>query len=272
MRKLALALALTLHALVATASSGPADVILSHLAALTAELPEPAREALARIDTPQRKLLAARSYAKAGEQLVERWSWTAEQIRRYERSADYSRLLAEVDAVKQAFEQQNPGYGLYVNLQVRTLELQIERWNSNPGVAKTANELYGALQRELSAHRYPVRANAESTQRMKRFLVNWYPSTAAPLAAPGLSAHGQLRAIDFQVVRGEQVIAGTSIASVRRAWDQPGWRDRLQRAVQSVGAQFVGPLRSPNEPWHYTYMPSVQQAGVRADCSAQRAC
>lgn len=262
-RRLAGVALLALPALGAAASQDD-SVVAAHLGALTAELPEPARQALAGIDTPQRKLLAVRSYVKAGPQLQALWSWTAEEVRRFERSRAYQRLLVAVDAVKRQFEHQNPGYSLYANMQVRTLELQLERWNANAGVARVGDELYRATQRELRTRHYPERPNAASLERLKRFLVGWYPRSAAPLAAPGLSAHGQLRAIDFQVMRGKQIIAGTSIASVRTAWEQPGWHERLRRAVRSADAQFVGPLRAPNEPWHYTYVPAEQTADTEA--------
>ena len=261
LRRIVLGALLVLHAFSATAS-GREDPLASHIPALTAGLPTPARDALAGMNTPQRKLLAARSYVKAGEQLLARWSWTSDEIVRFERSTEYRRLLAGVDAVKKQFELQNPGYSVYANMQVRTLELQLERWNSNAGVARVANELYGALEREMRTHAYPEQPDRDSVQRLKQFLLSWHPSTAAPLAAPGLSAHGQLRAIDFQITRGDEIIADASVAAVRRAWEQPGWHDRLRRAVQSVGAQFAGPLRSPNEPWHYTYVSPQQSASV----------
>jgi hypothetical protein len=268
-RRIALGMVLIVCAFTAKASSVDDERLSVHLAALAAELPRPARQVLAVMNTPQRKLLAARSYAKAGEDLLARWSWSAEEIRRFEESTEYRRLLAGVDAVKNEFELRNPGYSLYANMQVRTLELQLERWNANAGVANVAHELYRAVQRELLTHPYAAGSDSASTARLKRFLLQWHPSTAAPLAAPGLSAHGQLRAIDFQITRGEQVIAGTSVAAVRRTWELPGWDERLRLAVQSVGSQFIGPLRAPNEPWHYTYVAAEQSAELRSSCEVR---
>ncbi|HZB46856.1 MAG TPA: hypothetical protein VE360_16485, partial [Pyrinomonadaceae bacterium] len=69
------------------------------------------------------------------------------------------------------------------------------------------------------------------------------------------SPHGRSRAFDFQVVRGNQLIAGTSAASAAGAWDGAGWTGRLQEAVRDAGARFAGPLASPREPWHYEYRP-----------------
>jgi hypothetical protein len=68
-------------------------------------------------------------------------------------------------------------------------------------------------------------------------------------AAPGLSGHGQMRAVDFVVMQGAQVIATTIVASAQTAWRDPGWADRL--AVVARQANLRGPLRVPDEPWHW---------------------
>jgi len=241
-------------------ASEPTDPLTAHLTVLATTLPEHARHALDRIESTQRKLLASRSYAKSGDQLTERWSWTARQISEAEQSAEYRRMLASVQTVTQQFEAQNPGFSLYANMQVRTLELQLERWNANPRVGSVALQLQNALARELRARAYPSRPSEKSNERFKAFLTNWYPSTPAPLAAPGLSAHGQLRAIDFQITNAGRIVAGTSVASVTQTWEKPGWHNKLRRAIETAGADFVGPLRAPNEPWHYTYVWSTQVA------------
>lgn len=231
---------------------GVEESFQSHLEALAATLPQQAQQALERIESPDRALLAARSYARAGAELATRWSWTAQQIRQFESSAEYGHLMEHVRRVTRHFEAQNPGYSLYANMEVRTLEVQLARWNGNPRVGATAEELSRAVKREL-AHGYPSRATPDSVDRFRDFLVRWYPSTPAPLAAPGLSAHGQLRAVDFQITKDAKVIAGPSIGSVRSAWERSGWRDKLLQAVRSSNAAFVGPLLAPNEPWHYIY-------------------
>jgi len=33
---------------------------------------------------------------------------------------------------------------------------------------------------------------------------------------------------------------------------QQGWGERLDAAVRAASRQFIGPLASPREPWHYT--------------------
>ncbi len=235
---------------IASASSTP---VRAYLDALTATLPEPARETVAGIDGVSRQVLAVRSYLRVGEQLASRWSWTEQQAREFQASPQHRQLLASIAAVTARFEAENPGYSLFTNTQVRSLELQLERWNANPRVAQVADELYSKLVRELIEREYPRQPEADSLERCRAFLIGWRPSVAAPLAAPGLSAHGQLRAVDFQVKHGERIVAGTSVAAVARDWLQQGWARRLEQAVSALGNGFTGPLQSPNEPWHYSY-------------------
>jgi len=80
------------------------------------------------------------------------------------------------------------------------------------------------------------------------------PAIPVPLAAPGLSLHGQSRALDFQVRKGTQTIAGPEVASVASVWEKQGWARKLQEAVDPAQGVFVGPLQSPDEPWHYEYV------------------
>lgn len=200
---------------------------------------------LDRIVTPERRLLALRSYLRAGSQLGARWSWTAAEVAAYESSAEYTAALAEIDKVVRAFARANPGYRLYVDTQVRTLETQLSRWNDSDGVAAVAADLA----------RDAARAGIRGASELRAFLVQWRPRVAAPLAAPGLSAHGQMRAFDFQVMSGNRLIAGPRIASIARDWDEAGWTDKLRLAVQTASTRFEGPLASPREPWHYTYRP-----------------
>ena len=76
--------------------------------------------------------------------------------------------------------------------------------------------------------------------------------TAPPLAAPGLSLHGRSRAIDFQIMRNGRIIAPTEVAKARSVWEKQGWARRLAAVMRDT--RFVGPLQSPNEPWHYEYV------------------
>jgi hypothetical protein len=225
-----------------------------YLLAVTHDLPAVTRDALQRIDGRPRQLLAARAYLRVGSQLQSRWSWSAEEIRTYEASQEYADLLAEIALVRARFQAANPGYSLYANTTARSLDLQVQRWNSNKSVGVIARRLHAAAEQELARSTYPGHPDAKATLRFADFLREWRPvPAAAPLAAPGLSLHGRSRAIDFQITRNERIIAPTDVANVRSVWEGRGWAKRLAAVMRDT--RFVGPLQSPNEPWHYEYVP-----------------
>jgi hypothetical protein len=240
----------------AAIESAPAGeaALANHLTAVAATLGARERMTLSQIPALDRRLLALRAYVRAGSNLDSRWSWTEQEIRIYERSAEYRRLLEDLARVRAEFERQNPGYTLYANTQVRSLDVQLERWNSNLGVAKTAASLLRAAQAALA--QAPDRPNSSSIASFKRFLANWRPAPVAPLAAPGLSAHGRMRAVDFQIMRDGRIVAATEVGAVAREWEATGWSRKLKQAIVASGTQFEGPLKSPNEPWHYEYISS----------------
>ncbi|HEY4972696.1 MAG TPA: hypothetical protein VII41_03750 [Steroidobacteraceae bacterium] len=212
------------------------------------ELDPRARAALAQIRGADRRLLALRAYLRAGAALQTRWSWTQAQIAAYASTPEGIAAAADIEAVAAAFAAANPGFTLHVNRMPRSLELQIAHWNDNRSVGSTATALVSALDRQLGTH-----AGAPDPASLRSALINWAPSRAAALAAPGLSAHGQARAFDFQVERSGQVVAGLDAASARQQWDAAGWTQRLHAAVDKAGGRFSGPLAQPYEPWHYAY-------------------
>ena len=189
-----------------------------------------------------RQLLAARAYLRAGANLRGQWSWSEAQAAQFERSATRQQMLADIKRLTALFESLNAGFTLYVNTEVRSLGVQLERWNKNRTVGLLADELHAA-----------ALAATNAGQPLRQFLIDWEPSAAAPLAAPGLGAHGRGQAVDFQIRNGERIVAGTETASVANDWDAPGWTQKLQRAVERSGLPFRGPLLSPREPWHYEY-------------------
>ena len=73
-------------------------------------------------------------------------------------------------------------------------------------------------------------------------------------AAPGLSEHGRLKAIDFVILKGHVVIAKTNTEKeiLDQQWETPGWTRKLKEAVTQSQSVLTGPLKSPYEPWHYT--------------------
>lgn len=229
------------------------DALDEYLQYVADSLPEKTAAALKQIDGTPRRLLATRAYLRAGGTLRSRWSWTTDEINEHADSPEYRVLLAETEKVRARFESQNPGYSLYANTEVRSLELQIVRFNTNTSVGKVAASLHKQALAEISKAGYDSPDQADAVERFKQFLAGWRPPTAAPLAAPGISRHGQLRAIDFQIMKGAAIVAPTQTATVKRNWDAPGWTKKLQVAV--AGSNFRGPLQSPYEPWHYEYDP-----------------
>jgi len=215
--------------------------------------PMPART-LRRVDGVGRQLLALRAYLRAGESLESRWSWSGEEIREYEQSVEYREVLAQLERIARRFEADNPGYTLYVNTQVRSLETQLERWNDNESVRDAARALEVAGASELTDASYPRKPSAAAGKRFSEFLKEWLPPNAVNLAAPGLSPHGQARAFDFQVQQGDVIAAGTDAADIE-AWDGQGWTGKLSAAVAAASDKFHGPLAAPREPWHYEYRP-----------------
>jgi len=208
------------------------------------------------MDDTGRKLLALRSYLRVKDSLASRWSWKQSQIDAYLQSDRYRDMVAEIERIKTHFAAANPGYVLYANTDVRSLDLQIQRWNENVTVGAIAQDLYRAACERVASSRKA----RTSKRRFREFLTQWIPERPAPLAAPGLSLHGRARAIDFQVQKGDEVIAWPDTSSIQSVWIGAGWADRLNASIKAVSSQFDGPLTLPPEPWHFEYKPA--EAGL----------
>lgn len=229
--------------------------LAAYLHAIDTQLGEPAASTLARIDGDARKLLAARSYLRSGKNLAARWSWSQEKIDAYPETPEFATAMAEIGKVQAAFAEANPGYELYVNTQVRSVDLQIERWNSNASVSRSATALLAASEVQLDAAGFPDAPSPADGVRFAAFLVAWQPEPPPTLAAPGLSPHGQSLAYDFQVQKGADIIAGADASQIDSVWNGQGWTARLAEAVAAGSTHFKGPLAVPDEPWHYQYIP-----------------
>ena len=255
MRHVGLPLALAMLALLLV---GPSRAAADDAAALDAVLmtlaPPPSGEALARIPDPGRKLLALRSYVRYGPKIVDRWSWTAEQIAAFEGSPGQRALLAEIAAVNENFAAANPGYALYVHGTVRSLDDQIAKWNENESVGAGAEEILAACKAAFGDD--GLEPDNIDTGRLADWLRNFQPAQRANLAAPGLTLHGRAGAIDFQVTKDGDIYAGASSQQVETVWRAEGWDRKLKASIEAAGPSFTGPLTNPDEPWHYDYAPS----------------
>lgn len=216
-------------------------------AALAQRLPDGAEAALGDIADQGRRLLALRSYLRSERSLEARWSWTKDEIAAFEASDAHDAAMQAVAKVTNAFEAANPGYSLYVNTHVRSLEEQIGKWNGNASVAVAGAELESAY---ADWARDNPKAGADA---LAAFLSGWQPKTTVMVAAPGLSPHGRAAAFDFQVSKDGAVIAAADTAIIADVWEKDGWARKLKAAVEASGAAFKGPLDRPPEPWHYEY-------------------
>lgn len=231
----------------------PADKLDAYARAAAADLTPEQREALGRMPEEARRLLALRGYLRAGGDAMSRWAWSRERIESYEKSPEYAAALEEINKVRKEFETANPGYTLRVNTKVRSLDEQLSKWNENDSVERAGEELLARARGEVGGKTYPDALTAPDVRRFENFLRGSTTRATPTLAVPGLSPHGQARAFDFQVMRGAQLVAGTS--GVEQAWDKAGWTLKLQEAVGRASTTFTGPLASPREPWHYDYRP-----------------
>lgn len=238
--------------------AGANDLLASYLAAIDQKLDSRAVEALDKITGADRQLLAARSYLRNADRLADNWSWTEQQIEYYQGSPAQQALDAAIERVRVEFESRNPGFTLLVNSQVRSLDQQIEKWNSSGSVAEAGAELLSATTNFLASGAVPGASTPTGGDSFAEFLLMYVPTREASIAAPGLSLHGQMRAVDFLVKRDATIIAGPDTKTIETVWLNDGWRDKLAAAVVASGEKFTGPLEKPDEPWHYTYQGSFE--------------
>lgn len=237
----------------AAATQSSDQAIEKHAQQLARPLDVDVQHVLDRIHGTGRQLLALRSYLRARSSLAARWSWSETEIAAYRGSQQYRDMMAELGRVTVQFEKSNPGFTLYANSEVRSLDDQIGKWNSNATVGEIAQLLLPAARQRLAR----LAKSPASARRagLREFLLEWQPDTPAPLAAPGLSLHGRGRALDFQVQQGNRIVAGADISTIAGTWVGQGWAQKLAAAIDSGSSRFRGPLTLPNEPWHFEYQP-----------------
>lgn len=252
-----------------SAHAQPASpTIDERIAALAEGLDPRAAAVLPAIHGTGRRLLAARAYLRNAGRIGERWSWTAAQAAEFAGSAEGRALESAIARVACAFAAANPGYALWVNPEFRSLELQLERWNANYRVGRAGDDLLAQVTRGLAEAERRNPAAPAGAADLRRLLEDARPDPVPTLAAPGLSLHGRMRAVDFQVTADGAIVAGTDSASIRAAWIASGWKERLRAAVAAADAGFHGPLAVPDEPWHYEFRPEARHGGddFTGDC------
>ena len=245
------------------------DSVEKYLAALEVTFDTRVIESLERIEGTGSRLLAARAYIRSEAQLDERWSWNEAQIAAYEGSPEQQRLNAAIARVRCVFESRNPGHTLYVNETVRSLDEQIAKWNGSDTVRRSAGHMLEAIRAGLATPGFPAANSPAGVSAFRKLLVSHKPVPTPTLAAPGLSRHGRMEAVDFQVHSGNRVVAGPEVSSVAAVWESGGWKTKLQAAVTEARVGFVGPLQNPNEPWHYEFRPDpdMESAPLVSTCA-----
>jgi hypothetical protein len=148
---------------------------------------------------------------------------------------------------------------------IRTLDHQIELFDSSSLKGET-DRLFDAAISTINS--LPDSLDYKSIQHFKSFLKNHKAGNT--LAAPGLSDHGKMNAVDFIVMKGSQEIAGTHTVKKEGSKERiadPVWRktiiqqsttvtweEQLMKAIKAADVGFEGPLKPPgfpDEPWHY---------------------
>ena len=211
------------------------------------------QSALKQIDGTPRKLLALKTYIDA-KGIKGRWAWTNNEMAVYRKSMDFRIANAEVDKVISLFQRTYPGLQLRTSKLARSLEDQIQLWNKTPSVKAASANLMKQVAKALKPPAYPDNATKSSLTKFQALLRKHSTQPVPTVAVPGLSHHGQLRAYDFVIWQGDKILAGTDGASIRNQWIGGRWGEKLRQIVYSASNRFEGPLKSPNEPWHFTYI------------------
>jgi hypothetical protein len=201
---------------------------------------------------PSASLLALRRYLRIQNvelrELATIWSLSAQQMRESTASGDGRRLVNEAARVQQAFARANPGHTLAIS-PPRDLERQVTLWTGNLSIRTVADRLLREAIQLVSQPEYVLPPTARAFGPIHR-LAAGRVSPEPGNAAPGTSAHGQMRAVDFVVMQGGRVVTGTQQATIPIAWTASGWAQRLADATAAT--QLIGPLAHPYEPWHWS--------------------
>jgi len=191
-----------------------------------------------RQDPQPMQLLALRRYViKGGDAIVAAWPWTRVQRREHKDSIDA--LDVEARLVKQAFEDDNPGYELGTS-PIRDLDRQVRLWCDNGTAQKAAVHYMLSARKELAASDYFETPTDASVAKFKAWMDKSKVHPKVTSAAPGLSDHGQQRAVDFVVRKDGEIIAGTESVTMVPNWRVPGWEKKLIDIANK--ARLKGPL------------------------------
>lgn len=228
-------------------------------------------EVLDQIPDLNRRLFCLHRYIRildkrSGKWVDENWAFTKDEYKEWKKTDDFKMRKRELNAVQSRFSSSNKGYKLIAGSKFRPLGKQIENWNKNKSVRLNSETYYDMALVELKKPVYisldtfldaqfPKCTETEvaSIQSFYNFLNTKHrPKPSLMVATPGFSNHGTGLAIDFVVKKddGTVVVSATDAAK----WSSTGWGAKLATAMRGA-AHFSGPLKTPNEPWHWTFDP-----------------
>jgi hypothetical protein len=240
--------------------------------------------ALLFITDPKRRLLALRGYLGKEEKegpksLDDHWTWSKQRIAEYEGSAEEKEASRAIARVKANFEAQQDmkkaAFHLSGSPKTRDMPYQMKEWNKGKAIAGPAAAVYEQAVQEIRKPRYKDPPDEESLAAFGAFLRKI--SVSLVRATPGLSRHGQSRAVDF--IAANKSVKLEASSSLIGLWKSTGCAAALKRAVDAVNAAakrtvFDGPLTKARhgveEPWHYNYnpVPAREEAEAEAPVAA----
>ncbi len=84
--------------------------------------------------------------------------------------------------------------------------------------------------------------NTKLPEQLKTWLGTHAPNPSPNLAAPGLSAHGQMHAIDFQISKNGRLVAQADTAKIDSVWRAQGWDVKLKASHCRRRTGLRGPV------------------------------
>jgi hypothetical protein len=232
----------------------------------------------------KRRLLALRGYlrypTKRGK-MSDNWAWTKEKEDAFVSGTKGVEFRAEVEKVKKEFRRLMPGYFLTGEVKARSLERQVKLWNKNETVKNLSHALNRKALKEIARTQkldrhattttavYADEPAADDLERFRTWLAGDGLVGSTTNATPGLSDHGQAKAVDFTVYKNPEEkddkagkaagqkaekptkVAEQSSTDMKEKWDDPGFTAALTKAAR--GTRLTGPLKVPPEAWHWTF-------------------
>jgi len=199
------------------------------------------------------RLMALRRYLryqgqKGATSIHDNWAWTAREAEQNLKLEPAKGLMTKAEAVRRNFAENNKGYTLALS-PLRPLAKQVELWNKNTDVQSIGATVKAEMLEELGQDMYVSPPTEMSIKAFAKRLSERDIKPEPGNAAPGLSAHGQMRAVDFVVMTGATTVATTDTSTSQKVWRDKGWAAKLAEEATSAGLR--GPLLIPDEPWHW---------------------